>query len=162
MKTKYSRFPPRHVAVQQAIQKSTNVSDKEAAIQKFKELSAGKSITDSRVIAKDVVGEDVFWDWDRAFGLLCSNRPCPLMRSLPPQSPELAKATTITTAVLKRRSTASTPTLRMPICCGWRPRSRILSRLELSLVGLGRSIPESKSHQSNKALALLLTLALYQ
>lgn len=51
-------------AVQQAIQKSTNVSDKEAAIQKFKELSAGKSITDSRVIAKDVVGEDVFWDWD--------------------------------------------------------------------------------------------------
>ncbi|KAG9019308.1 hypothetical protein FRB90_004021 [Tulasnella sp. 427] len=51
-------------AVQQAIQKSSKISDKDAAILKFKELSAGKSLIDSRTIAKDVVGEEVFWDWD--------------------------------------------------------------------------------------------------
>ncbi|KIO25210.1 hypothetical protein M407DRAFT_244145 [Tulasnella calospora MUT 4182] len=51
-------------AVQQAIQKNSGISDKEAALQKFKELSSGKSITDSRVIAKEIVGEEVFWNWD--------------------------------------------------------------------------------------------------
>ncbi|KAF8599781.1 isocitrate lyase [Ceratobasidium sp. AG-I] len=50
-------------AVEQTIAKS-QLSDKEAALSKFRELSAGLSVNESRYVAKDIIGEHVLWDWD--------------------------------------------------------------------------------------------------
>jgi len=51
----------------QAVEKAINVSDiadKESAYKGYLEAVAGKSNYEARVIAKDIIGEDVFWDWD--------------------------------------------------------------------------------------------------
>jgi len=50
-------------AVEQAITKS-QLSDKEGALAKFRELSSGLSVNDSRYVARDILGEHVLWDWD--------------------------------------------------------------------------------------------------
>jgi isocitrate lyase len=50
-------------AVQKAIETS-GLAEKAGAIQKYQTSSAGKSITDSRAIARGILGHDVAWDWD--------------------------------------------------------------------------------------------------
>jgi len=50
-------------AVAQVIEAS-GITNKDSALERYLQMSAGKSISESRVIAKDIVGEDVFWDWD--------------------------------------------------------------------------------------------------
>ncbi|RDX51925.1 isocitrate lyase and phosphorylmutase [Lentinus brumalis] len=50
-------------AFEKALEKS-GVADKAGALKAFKEATDGKSITDARDIAKDIVGENIFWDWD--------------------------------------------------------------------------------------------------
>jgi len=52
-------------AVEQVINKSSTLKDKEAALGKYRELSNGKSNAEARKAAKEVLGgEEVFWDWD--------------------------------------------------------------------------------------------------
>jgi len=51
-------------AVEHAIGSSSTLNDKEGALQKYKVLSQGKSNREARLAAKDVLGSDVFWDWD--------------------------------------------------------------------------------------------------
>jgi isocitrate lyase len=51
-------------AVECAIGSSSTLNDKEGALQKYKVLSQGKSNREARLAAKDVLGSDVFWDWD--------------------------------------------------------------------------------------------------
>jgi hypothetical protein len=49
--------------VQQTIETS-GLSDKHRAIERYSAAAAGKSLADSRSLAKDMFGVDVKWDWD--------------------------------------------------------------------------------------------------
>lgn len=51
-------------AVKQAIDASS-LGDKEAAFKGYLAAVDGKSNATARDIAKDILGEPVFWDWDR-------------------------------------------------------------------------------------------------
>lgn len=51
-------------AVEHAIGSSSTLNNKEGALQEYKALSKGKSNREARLAAKEVVGSDVFWDWD--------------------------------------------------------------------------------------------------
>ncbi|KAL0068514.1 mitochondrial 2-methylisocitrate lyase [Marasmius tenuissimus] len=51
------------VAVEAAIKEST-IEDKEGAFKTFKDATVGKSISDMREIAKDILGASVFWDYE--------------------------------------------------------------------------------------------------
>lgn len=53
-----------HQAVEKAIMAS-NINDKSGAYQQYLSAVTGKSNSEAREIAKDVMGESVFWDWDR-------------------------------------------------------------------------------------------------
>ncbi|KAF7797177.1 hypothetical protein EIP86_008369 [Pleurotus ostreatoroseus] len=50
-------------AIQQAIQKSS-IADKESAYKHYLAAVDGKSNSDARDIAADILGERIFWDWD--------------------------------------------------------------------------------------------------
>ncbi|KAG8862949.1 hypothetical protein FRB96_000369 [Tulasnella sp. 330] len=50
-------------AVESAIE-SSSVQDKKAAVEQYRQASAEKSNSESRVIAREIVGRDVEWDWD--------------------------------------------------------------------------------------------------
>ena len=50
-------------AVSRAIEESS-ISDKTAALQRFTTLSEGKSNTQAREIANDILGAEVAWNWD--------------------------------------------------------------------------------------------------
>jgi hypothetical protein len=52
------------IAVKKAITKSS-IQDKESAIESYIAAVSGKSNTEAREIASDILGENVFWDWDR-------------------------------------------------------------------------------------------------
>lgn len=52
--------------------KASNIGDKSAAYEHYLSAVAGKSNTEARVIAKDIVGESVFWDWDGKSPILTS------------------------------------------------------------------------------------------
>lgn len=56
------------LAVEQAIQESGNVPShhKTSALERYREAAAGKSNTEARDIAADIIGSQVDWDWDRA------------------------------------------------------------------------------------------------
>lgn len=47
-----------------AIAKSS-ISDKDSAYKAYLEAVDGKSNSDAREIAKDILGEPVFWSWER-------------------------------------------------------------------------------------------------
>jgi hypothetical protein len=51
-------------AVERAINNSS-IADKGSAYKGYLEAAVGRSNYEARVIAKDIVGEDVFWEWDR-------------------------------------------------------------------------------------------------
>ena len=51
-------------AVKYAIDKSS-ISDKETAYKEYLTAVEGKSNSDARDIAKDILGTHIFWDWDR-------------------------------------------------------------------------------------------------
>jgi hypothetical protein len=55
-------------AVEQAIQESGNVPShqKADALERYREAAAGKSNTEARNIAADILGSRLDWDWDRA------------------------------------------------------------------------------------------------
>lgn len=57
------------LAVQAAIAKSS-ISDKQNAFKVFSEAAEGKSLGDMRDIAKDLLGEPLFFDWDRECSIL--------------------------------------------------------------------------------------------
>ncbi|KAG9038853.1 hypothetical protein FRB95_014402 [Tulasnella sp. JGI-2019a] len=50
-------------AVEQAIN-SSSVLDKKAALNRYRQESAEKSNSEARLIARDIIGRDVTWDWD--------------------------------------------------------------------------------------------------
>jgi len=50
-------------AVEEKI-KTSSLQDKDSAYKQYLTSATGKSITDSRLVAKDILGEEVFWDWD--------------------------------------------------------------------------------------------------
>ncbi|KAM5536028.1 hypothetical protein V8D89_010286 [Ganoderma adspersum] len=50
-------------AFEKALEKSS-VSDKEGALKAYRKAADGASNADARDIAKDILGEPVFWDWD--------------------------------------------------------------------------------------------------
>ena len=52
------------IAVEKAIEKSS-IKDKMAAYQNYLVATSGKSNNEARDVAKDILGESVFWDWDR-------------------------------------------------------------------------------------------------
>lgn len=52
-------------AVEGAISHSSDISDKPAAVEEYRRLSAGKSNGEARRVAKQVLGRDIFWSWDR-------------------------------------------------------------------------------------------------
>ena len=52
-----------YIAVEKEI-KASKIRDKSAAYQHYLSAVAGKSNNEAREIAKDVLGESVFWDWD--------------------------------------------------------------------------------------------------
>ena len=43
----------------------SSVSDKAGALKAYREAADGKSNADARDIAKDILGETIYWDWDR-------------------------------------------------------------------------------------------------
>ena len=58
----------RVTAVEQAIQESSNVpsDQKTSALERYRKTAAGKSNTEARNIAADIIGSQLDWDWDRA------------------------------------------------------------------------------------------------
>ena len=78
-----------HLAVKQAIDSSA-IHDKEAAYKGYLTAVEGKSNATARDIAKDIVGKQVFWDWDRELRIFteiaCNQLPLP-------QFPRLVKVT---------------------------------------------------------------------
>ncbi|KAF8910064.1 isocitrate lyase [Gymnopilus junonius] len=44
--------------------KSSNLNDKEGALKAYLSAVSGKSNTSARAVAADILGKDVFWDWD--------------------------------------------------------------------------------------------------
>ncbi|VEU24179.1 DEKNAAC105414 [Brettanomyces naardenensis] len=57
-----------HEAVEAAIKKSTTIKDKEAAIKKFNEKVtplSGTSNAEARKLAREILGEDVYFDWEK-------------------------------------------------------------------------------------------------
>lgn len=52
-------------AVEAAITQSSDLADKSAALEEYKRLSAGKSNGEARRAAKQVLGRDIYWSWDR-------------------------------------------------------------------------------------------------
>jgi isocitrate lyase len=53
------------IAVEKGINNASSIGNKSAAYQHYLSASAGKSNSEAREIAKDIIGESVFWDWDR-------------------------------------------------------------------------------------------------
>ncbi|KAI0032768.1 isocitrate lyase and phosphorylmutase [Vararia minispora EC-137] len=51
-------------AVEQAVNESASVSDKAATFAQYKVAVSGKTITEARDIATDILGTPVDWDWD--------------------------------------------------------------------------------------------------
>lgn len=54
------------VAVKRAIDAS-NISDKAAAYDGYLKAVSGKSNSEARIVAQDILGEPVLWDWDCKF-----------------------------------------------------------------------------------------------
>jgi isocitrate lyase len=52
-------------AVEEAISHSSDISDKPAAVEEYRRLSAGKSNGEARCVAKQVLRRDIFWSGDR-------------------------------------------------------------------------------------------------
>ncbi len=49
--------------------KASDIGNKEAAFNEYLAAVENKSNTQAREIAKDILGKDVFWNWDRKFAL---------------------------------------------------------------------------------------------
>lgn len=58
-----------HAAVKSAIERSS-IKDKEEALNNYLSAVDGQSNTVARAISRDILGEDVYWDWD---GKPCNN-----------------------------------------------------------------------------------------
>lgn len=58
-------FSDRLAAVREAIQRSPSIKSAEETWKRYLLAASGKSNYDARQIAKDILGEEVFWDWDR-------------------------------------------------------------------------------------------------
>lgn len=56
-----------YAAVEKAINASSSIKDKEAAYKQYLTAADGKSNTHAREVAKDILGQEVFWNWDRAY-----------------------------------------------------------------------------------------------
>lgn len=52
------------LAVEKVINASSHITDKEAAYKEYLHAANGKSNSHARDIAKDITGEEIFWNWD--------------------------------------------------------------------------------------------------
>ena len=50
--------------MEQAI-RTSSIPHKEQALEAYRAAARGKSNSEARDIAKDILGESIFWDWDR-------------------------------------------------------------------------------------------------
>jgi len=114
-------------AVEHAISSSGTLNNKEGALQKYKTLSKGRSNHEARLAAKEVVGSDIFWDWDcEEFLYVYCSRPCLTDGE---KRLVLAKVTTISKAASRLPSNVRIPSLHILRWSGWRPKPRTSSRL---------------------------------
>ena len=66
----FATFFDLHLAVDKAIQRS-NIMDKGGALKTYLAAVDGKANNVARAVAADILGEEVFWDWDgMSFGTL--------------------------------------------------------------------------------------------
>jgi len=56
-------------AVKRAIDAS-DISNNMAAYEGYLRAVSGKSNSEARLVAQDILGEPVFWDWDRKFDVI--------------------------------------------------------------------------------------------
>ena len=54
------------LAVKRALQTTPSMSSPESVFEHYTSRVAGKSNSESRKVAKEILGIDIFWDWDRA------------------------------------------------------------------------------------------------
>ncbi len=129
-------------AVEYAIGSSSTLNDKEGALRKYKTLSKGRSNREARLAAKEVVGSDIFWDWDceNILYVYCS-RSC---LTDDEKRLVLAKGTTISKVASRLPSNVRMPLLHMLRWSGWRPKPRMSSRLKPLLARSTNSIPASE------------------
>jgi len=127
-------------AVEHAISSSGTLNDKEGALQKYKTLSKGRSNHEARLAAKEVVGSDIFWDWDcEDFLYIYCSRPC----LTDEKRLALAKVTTTSKAASRPLSSVRMPSLHILRWSGWRPKPRTSSRLNTLPARSANSIPAS-------------------
>lgn len=53
------------IAVEKAIHAASSIKDKDSHYKQYLAAVDGKSNTYAREVAKDIVGEEVYWNWDR-------------------------------------------------------------------------------------------------
>ena len=129
-------------AVEYAIGSSSTLNDKEGALQNYKTLSKGRSNHEARLAAKEVIGSDIFWDWDceNILYVYCA-RPC---LTDDEKRLVLAKVTTISKAASRLPSNVRMPLPHMLRWSGWRPKPRTSSRLDTLPARSANSIPASE------------------
>lgn len=97
-------------AVQDAIASSASVQDKENLRQKYLKGTTGKSNSEARAAAKEILGFDVVWDWDREFPNL--------VRSSSTNLGDLPTSTSYTRRLLSLHwRTGSCNQTNKPLCC---------------------------------------------
>lgn len=82
------------VAVRRAIDASS-ISDKTAAYEGYLKAVSGKSNSEARTVAQDILGEPVFWDWDSKFHVLVLDWFVLILDSLYAKCPGHERDTTI-------------------------------------------------------------------
>lgn len=158
--------------MKQAIDASS-IPDKTAAYQGYLKAVSGKSNSEARTVAQDILGKPVFWDWDRESRVL--DQFVLILSSLYAKCPEPERVTT--TVLLASRLVFPSfvsdcviliPMFRWlsselllsphtPTWFGWRPRHPTWSKRNLSLAGFGNSIPESESQRDFRSDSRSLT-----
>ena len=158
-------FTSSSAAVKRAIDAS-NISDKTAAYEGYLKAVSSKSNSEARIVAQDILGEPVFWDWDCESDVMVPAWFILILGSLRVKCPGLERATTTVPLVLRfdfqsfaflilplifaYRWLSSEPSLshRTPIWFGWRPRLQTWSKRNPSLAGFEHSIPESENRRN--------------
>lgn len=149
------------VAVKQAIDASS-ISDKIAAYEGYLKAVSGKSNSEAKIVAQDILGEPVFWDWDRKYHVLVPDSLVLIPGSLRevPRTREgyyhctagievclpVARVSdfAMLISICRWPSSELLLSLHTPTWFGWRPRHPTWNRRNLSLEEFGNSIPESE------------------
>ena len=62
-------------AVEKAIKSSSKFSDSDAVYTQYLSAAEGKSNTHAREIAKEILGQEVFWNWDCMYATQLPDAP---------------------------------------------------------------------------------------